>query len=163
MRLENWLWKEEITCIIMNGIIPEMEQIISQLERGTIVTTFFKRLEKKTLMIRRETRQIVWSQSATIRPFDGTSKLHKFLINLLFIGFSTFIQKCAFSFKKYWCQIDSYLILFAMETFFKWISYSFQYAIFKYMRNLILLNSPHPWLTTCKKSIIFSNDYAIFC
>ncbi|XP_051158448.1 1-phosphatidylinositol 4,5-bisphosphate phosphodiesterase gamma-1 isoform X2 [Leptopilina boulardi] len=61
----------------MNGIIPEMEQIISQLERGTIVTTFFKRLEKKTLMIRRETRQIVWSQSATIRPFDGTVEIRE--------------------------------------------------------------------------------------
>lgn len=33
----------------MNGIIPEMEQIISQLERGTVVTKFFsrKRPEKK--------------------------------------------------------------------------------------------------------------------
>ena len=60
----------------MNGIIPEMEQIISQLERGTVVTKFFprKRPEKKTLMIRRETRQIVWSRSATFRPFDGSSK-----------------------------------------------------------------------------------------
>lgn len=60
----------------MNGIIPEMEQIISQLERGTVVTKFFsrKRPEKKTLMIRRETRQIVWSRSATFRPFDGSGK-----------------------------------------------------------------------------------------
>lgn len=61
----------------MNGIIPEMEQIISQLERGTVVTKFFprKRPEKKTLMIRRETRQIVWSRSTTFRPFDGSGKI----------------------------------------------------------------------------------------
>lgn len=60
----------------MSGIIPEMEQIISQLERGTVVTKFFQRKkpEKKTLMIRRETRQICWAKSATSRPFDGSSK-----------------------------------------------------------------------------------------
>lgn len=65
----------------MNGIIPEMEQIISQLERGTVVTKFFsrKRPEKKTLMIRRETRQIVWARSATFRPFDGSGKNTSFL------------------------------------------------------------------------------------
>lgn len=68
----------------MNGIIPEMEQIISQLERGTVVTKFFprKRPEKKTLMIRRETRQIVWSRSATFRPFDGSGKILLISINL---------------------------------------------------------------------------------
>lgn len=71
----------------MNGIIPEMEQIISQLERGTVVTKFFprKRPEKKTLMIRRETRQIVWSRSATFRPFDGSGKilLHDYLERII--------------------------------------------------------------------------------
>ncbi|XP_015591333.1 1-phosphatidylinositol 4,5-bisphosphate phosphodiesterase gamma-1 isoform X2 [Cephus cinctus] len=63
----------------MNGIIPEMEQIIGQLERGTVVTKFFprKRPEKKTLMIRRETRQIVWSRSATFRPFDGAVEIRE--------------------------------------------------------------------------------------
>lgn len=68
----------------MNGIIPEMEQIISQLERGTVVTKFFprKRAEKKTLMIRRETRQIVWSRGATFRPFDGSGKILLISINL---------------------------------------------------------------------------------
>jgi len=71
----------------MNGIIPEMEQIISQLERGTVVTKFFsrKRPEKKTLMIRRETRQIVWSRSATFRPFDGSGKIPFISINLDFL------------------------------------------------------------------------------
>ncbi|KAG7210373.1 hypothetical protein KM043_011907 [Ampulex compressa] len=63
----------------MNGIIPEMEQIISQLERGTVVTKFFpkKKPEKKTLMIRRETRQIIWSRSATYRPIDGSVKIRE--------------------------------------------------------------------------------------
>ncbi|CAD6242595.1 GSCOCG00009530001-RA-CDS [Cotesia congregata] len=59
----------------MSGIIPEMEQIISQLERGTLVTKFFQRKkpEKKTLMIRRETRQVMWAkpQSQSQRTFDG--------------------------------------------------------------------------------------------
>ncbi|CAG7730788.1 unnamed protein product [Allacma fusca] len=46
--------------------IPEMELLISQLERGTVVTKFNyrKRPEKKTLMIRRETRQIVWQKTS---------------------------------------------------------------------------------------------------
>lgn len=85
----------------MNGIIPEMEQIISQLERGTVVTKFFprKRPEKKTLMIRRETRQIVWSRSATFRPFDGSGKilstfanLFEFCLSNIFVGIYKFIQ-----------------------------------------------------------------------
>lgn len=60
----------------MNGIISEMEQIISQLERGTVVTKFFprKRSEKKTLMIRRETRQIAWSRSCMSISMDGCGK-----------------------------------------------------------------------------------------
>lgn len=61
---------------MVNGamaFIPEMEQIISLLERGTVVTRFYprKRPEKKTLMIRRETRQIVWARSANTRSFEG--------------------------------------------------------------------------------------------
>lgn len=44
------------------GYIPEMEQTISHLERGTRVTQFFlrKKPEEKVLAIRRETGQIVW-------------------------------------------------------------------------------------------------------
>ncbi|KAK0087269.1 hypothetical protein PV325_001367 [Microctonus aethiopoides] len=63
----------------MSGIIPEMEQIISLLERGTVVTKFFQRKkpEKKTLMIRRETRQVVWSKSATHRPVDGSVEIRE--------------------------------------------------------------------------------------
>lgn len=52
-----------------------MEQIISQLERGTLVTKFSwrKKAERKTLAIRRETRQIIWTRPATVtKPtYDG--------------------------------------------------------------------------------------------
>jgi len=58
------------------SIISEMEQIISQLERGTVVTKFYprKRPERKTLMIRRETRQIVWARTAATRIFEGAGE-----------------------------------------------------------------------------------------
>ncbi|XP_063235452.1 1-phosphatidylinositol 4,5-bisphosphate phosphodiesterase gamma-1 [Bacillus rossius redtenbacheri] len=61
------------------SFIPEMEQVINQLERGTVVTKFFprKRPERKTLMIRRETRQIVWSRAATNRSFEGAVDLRE--------------------------------------------------------------------------------------
>lgn len=61
------------------GYIPEMEQIISQLERGTLVTKFSwrKKAERKTLAIRRETRQLVWTRpaSAPRQTFDGAVNL----------------------------------------------------------------------------------------
>lgn len=66
---------------LVNGMLvsfmPEMEHIISQLERGTVVTRFYprKRPERKTLMIRRETRQIIWSRTATTRSFEGAGNL----------------------------------------------------------------------------------------
>ncbi|XP_012280746.1 1-phosphatidylinositol 4,5-bisphosphate phosphodiesterase gamma-1 isoform X2 [Orussus abietinus] len=49
-----------------------MEHVISQLERGTVVIKFFarKRPERKTLIVKRSTRQIIWSKSAT-SPVDG--------------------------------------------------------------------------------------------
>jgi phosphatidylinositol phospholipase C gamma-1 len=55
------------------SFITEMEQIISQLERGTVVTKFYprKRPERKTLMVRRETRQIVWARTAATRTFES--------------------------------------------------------------------------------------------
>lgn len=45
------------SCLAALG---EMEQIICQLERGTLIQKFYprKRPEKKTLMLRRETRQV---------------------------------------------------------------------------------------------------------
>ncbi|KAL1501701.1 hypothetical protein ABEB36_006983 [Hypothenemus hampei] len=62
------------------GYIPEMEQVISQLERGTLVTKFSwrKKPESKTLAIRRETRQLIWTRptSSTSKPnFEGTVDL----------------------------------------------------------------------------------------
>lgn len=58
-----------------NGVsfISEMEQIIIQLERGTLITRFFprKKPERKMLMIRRETRQIVWCRSSSAKEFEG--------------------------------------------------------------------------------------------
>ncbi|XP_066996227.2 1-phosphatidylinositol 4,5-bisphosphate phosphodiesterase gamma-1 [Anabrus simplex] len=57
------------------SFIPEMEQIISQLERGTVVIKFYprKRPERKTLLIRRETRQVVWSR----RTVEGAVDLRE--------------------------------------------------------------------------------------
>lgn len=65
-----------------SGYIPEMEQTISQLERGTLVTKFSwrKRAEKKTLAIRRETRQIVWTRPSTsgAKPiYDGAVSMRE--------------------------------------------------------------------------------------
>lgn len=61
----------------LGSFIPEMEQIISQLERGTIITKFYprKRPERKTLMVRRETRQILWARTAA-RTYEGSSNAH---------------------------------------------------------------------------------------
>ena len=59
------------------GFIPEVETIVSQLERGTVVTKFFfrKRPERRTLSIRRETRQIIWQRSQTGRNIcEGSGK-----------------------------------------------------------------------------------------
>lgn len=64
------------------GYIPEMEQIISQLERGTLVTKFSsrKKPEVKKLQIRRETRQVVWTKTNTTSPkptYDGAVDLRE--------------------------------------------------------------------------------------
>lgn len=58
-----------------SGYIPEMEQIISQLERGTLVTKFSWRVksEIKKLAIRRETRELIWTRSTTSTS-SSTSK-----------------------------------------------------------------------------------------
>lgn len=74
----------------------EMEQVISQLERGTAVTRFFprKRPEKKTLMVRRETRQVVWARQHTNKSYDGASmrfndfQLH---LNMFFFNYHNFV------------------------------------------------------------------------
>lgn len=52
---------------LMGSFINENEQIITKLERGTLVLKFYpkRRPERKTLAIRRETRQILWSKDNT--------------------------------------------------------------------------------------------------
>lgn len=48
--------------------LGEMEQIICQLERGTLIQKFYprKRPEKKTLMLRRETRQVCLTRRVSV-------------------------------------------------------------------------------------------------
>ncbi|XP_056631261.1 1-phosphatidylinositol 4,5-bisphosphate phosphodiesterase gamma-1 [Diorhabda sublineata] len=62
-----------------SGYIPEMEQRISQLERGTLITKYSwrKKPERKTLAIRRETKQLIWMRPAsTSKPaIDGAVNL----------------------------------------------------------------------------------------
>ncbi|XP_014241973.1 1-phosphatidylinositol 4,5-bisphosphate phosphodiesterase gamma-1 isoform X2 [Cimex lectularius] len=79
----------------MGSFAPEIEQIISQLERGTIVTRFFprKRPEKKMLMIRRETRQIAWARNSTTKAYDGTIEMRE--VKLIRIG------KCSKDFDRW--------------------------------------------------------------
>jgi len=59
-----------------NVFISEIDQIMNILERGTIVTRFYlkKRPEKRTLKLRKETRQILWSRtnSSNNKTFDGS-------------------------------------------------------------------------------------------
>lgn len=64
------------------GYITEMEQIISQLERGTLVTKYSeKKPENKMMMIRRETRQIVFKKTVQANQqrvtYDGTVDLRE--------------------------------------------------------------------------------------
>ncbi|CAH1709910.1 1-phosphatidylinositol 4,5-bisphosphate phosphodiesterase gamma-1 isoform X2 [Aphis gossypii] len=62
-----------------NVLISELEQIMNILERGTIVTRFYlkKRPEKRTLRLRKETRQILWSRTSSNnnKTFDGSLDL----------------------------------------------------------------------------------------
>lgn len=64
------------------GYIPEMEQIISQLERGTLVTKFShrKKPETKTMQIRRETREIVYRKTTATspkQPYEGAIEIRE--------------------------------------------------------------------------------------
>ncbi|XP_058462061.1 1-phosphatidylinositol 4,5-bisphosphate phosphodiesterase gamma-1 [Malaya genurostris] len=61
--------------------LGEMEQIICSLERGTLIQKFYPRRkpEKKTLMLRRETRQVTWSSPSQNNRanFDGALELRE--------------------------------------------------------------------------------------
>ncbi|XP_025416925.1 1-phosphatidylinositol 4,5-bisphosphate phosphodiesterase gamma-1 isoform X2 [Sipha flava] len=60
-------------------LISEIDQIMIMLERGTIVTRFYlkKKPEKRTLRLRKETRQILWSRvnSTNVKKFEGSLDL----------------------------------------------------------------------------------------
>lgn len=73
-----------------------MEQIISQLERGTLVTKFSwrKKAERKTLAIRRETQQLVWTRiTSPTKATDGAIDLRE--IKEIRLG------KCSKDFEKW--------------------------------------------------------------
>lgn len=56
------------------NFIPEQELVINQLERGTVVTKFFfrKRAERRTLAVRRETKQVIWQRPNNNGGGSGT-------------------------------------------------------------------------------------------
>lgn len=61
--------------ISSSNMLPEIEQVINLLERGTIVTRFYlkKRPEKRMLRLRKETRQLVWCRTTNtnIKTYEG--------------------------------------------------------------------------------------------
>jgi phosphatidylinositol phospholipase C, gamma-1 len=61
--------------------LSEIEQMICVLERGTVITKFYprKKPEKKTLMLRRETRQITWAagSSTSRNSYEGSIELRE--------------------------------------------------------------------------------------
>lgn len=62
------------------GLLPEMENIICQLERGTVVTKFFqkKHPDRRILSVKRETRQVVWYKPMSKRNvYEGAVDLRE--------------------------------------------------------------------------------------
>ena len=58
----------------MGGLLPEREQVIGYLERGTAIQKFCHKSkpEKKTMLVRRETMLIVWQRALSGKnSFDG--------------------------------------------------------------------------------------------
>lgn len=58
-------------------LLQEMEGLTTQLEIGILVTVFFKKKQpdKRTLRLKKETRQIVWYKEMSRRNvYEGTSK-----------------------------------------------------------------------------------------
>lgn len=60
--------------MLINISLPslgEMEQTVCMLERGTIITKYYprRRPEQKTLMLRRETRQVCFSKNCAIKKY----------------------------------------------------------------------------------------------
>ncbi|XP_046469716.1 1-phosphatidylinositol 4,5-bisphosphate phosphodiesterase gamma-1-like [Neodiprion pinetum] len=58
----------------MSETLPDTDEVIKIMERGTLACIFDleKRPEDKQLMIRRETRQIIWKRNVNLRSYDGS-------------------------------------------------------------------------------------------
>lgn len=72
-----------------SGLLPEMENIICQLERGTVVTKFFqkKHPDRRILSVKRETRQVVWCKPMSKRNvYEGAGKIFCFNASQIFHG-----------------------------------------------------------------------------
>lgn len=69
------------SCFSMLSLpsLGEMEETVCMLERGTIIMKYSarRRPEKKTLMLRRETRQLIWSSvnppARTTQSYENSS------------------------------------------------------------------------------------------
>jgi phosphatidylinositol phospholipase C gamma-1 len=71
-----------------SGLLPEIENIICQLERGTVVTKFFqkKHPDRRILSVKRETRQVVWCKPMSKRNvYEGAGKTFVSLCIKLYI------------------------------------------------------------------------------
>lgn len=77
---------EQQSCFSQMSLpsLGEMEQTVCMLERGTIITKYYprRRPEQKTLMLRRETRQLIWSSvnhstSRSNQNFEGALDLRE--------------------------------------------------------------------------------------
>lgn len=73
-----------------NVFISEMEQILNSLEQRTIVTRFYlkKKPEQRTLRLRRETRQILWSRTSNTnnKNYDGCCNYNVFTIVFILLN-----------------------------------------------------------------------------
>lgn len=71
-----------MNSVCFNGsndrLIQEADQLISFIERGTNVLKFYprKRPERRFMLVRRETHQVIWMRAATLqrqtRTYDGS-------------------------------------------------------------------------------------------
>lgn len=65
-----------------SGLLSEMEHVMCQLERGTVVTKFFQRKQpdRRILSVKRETRQVVWHKPIPRRNvYEGAGNQQVFL------------------------------------------------------------------------------------
>lgn len=68
--------------------MADMEHVISQLERGTVVTKFFqkKHPDRRMLAVKKETRQVVWYKPMCKRnDYEGAGEYHLLLALIFFL------------------------------------------------------------------------------